>query len=73
MAIFAEGLGIEDPVVVGHSMSGGAAMVYAASYPARGAVTVDSPTTVVPFAELVQRLKPALCGRGFAQAFEPFE
>jgi pimeloyl-ACP methyl ester carboxylesterase len=66
-------LGIEDPVVVGHSMSGGAAMIYAASYPARGAVTVDSPTNLVPFAELVQRLKPALRGPGFAQAFAPFQ
>ena len=68
-----EGLGIEDPVVVGHSMSSGVAMIYAASYPARGAVSVDSPTNLVPFAELVQRLKPALCGPGFAQAFEPFQ
>ena len=68
-----EGLGIEDPVVVGHSMSGGVAMIYAASYPARGAVSVDSPTNLVPFAELVQRLKPALRGPGFAQAFEPFQ
>jgi pimeloyl-ACP methyl ester carboxylesterase len=68
-----ERLGIDDPVVVGHSMSGGVAMVYAASYPARGAVTVDSPANLVPFAELVQRLKPALRGPGFAQAFEPFQ
>jgi pimeloyl-ACP methyl ester carboxylesterase len=68
-----ERLGIDDPVVVGHSMSGGAAMIYAASYPARGAVTVDSPTNLVPFAELVQRLEPVLSGPGFAQAFEPFQ
>ena len=68
-----ERLGIDDPVVVGHSMSGGVAMIYAASYPARGAVTVDSPANLVPFAELVQRLEPALRGPGFAQAFEPFQ
>jgi pimeloyl-ACP methyl ester carboxylesterase len=68
-----ERLGIEDPVVVGHSMSGGVAKIYAASYPARGAVTVDSPANLVPFAELVQRLEPALRGPGFAQAFEPFQ
>ena len=60
-----ETLGIEAPVVVGHSMSGGAAMIYAASYPARGAVTVDSPLNLVPFAELVQRLMPALRGSRF--------
>jgi pimeloyl-ACP methyl ester carboxylesterase len=68
-----ERLGIDDPVVVGHSMSGGVAMIYAASYPARGAVTVDSPANLAPFAELVQRLEPALRGPGFARAFEPFQ
>jgi pimeloyl-ACP methyl ester carboxylesterase len=68
-----ERLDIEDPLVVGHSMSGGVAMIYAASYPARGAVTVDSPVNLVPFAELVQRLEPALRGPGFASAFEPFQ
>lgn len=31
-----ERLGVDEPVVVGHSMSGGAAMIYAASYPLRG-------------------------------------
>jgi pimeloyl-ACP methyl ester carboxylesterase len=59
-----ETLGIEAPVVVGHSMSGGVAMTYAASYPARGAVTVDSQANLVPFAELLQRLEPALRGPG---------
>lgn len=66
-------LGIDEPVIVGHSMSGGVAMIYAASYPARGAVTVDSPFNLVPFAELVQRLEPALRGPGFSRGFEPFQ
>src|SRR4051794_15737217 len=35
-------LGVDRPVVVGHSMSGGLALVYAAEHPARGAVTLDS-------------------------------
>ena len=68
-----ERLGLEDPVVVGHSMSSRVAMIYAASYPARGAVTVDFPVDVVSFAEMVQRLEPALRGPGFAQAFEPVQ
>ncbi len=67
------GLGVDKPVVVGHSMSGGTAMIYAASYPTRGVVTVDSPVDLVPFAELVQRFEPALRGPGFRQAFEPFQ
>jgi pimeloyl-ACP methyl ester carboxylesterase len=66
-------LGMDDPVVVGHSMAGRVAMIYAASYPARGAVTADFPVNLVPFVELVQRLEPALRGPGFAQAFEPFQ
>ena len=68
-----EHLGIADPVVVGHSMSGGVAMIYAASYPTRGAVTIDTSWSLAPFAKLVQRLEPALRGPRFAQAFEPFQ
>ena len=68
-----ERLGLEDPVVVGHSISGRVALIYAGSYPARGAVTVDFPVSVVAFAELVGRLEPALRGPGFAQAFAPIQ
>lgn len=68
-----EHLGVGEPIVVGHSMSGGAAMIYAASYPVRGAVIVESPVNVAPFAEMVQFLAPALRGPGFADAFAPFE
>jgi pimeloyl-ACP methyl ester carboxylesterase len=68
-----ESLDIADPIVVGHSMSGGLAMIYAASYPVRGAVTVDSPMDLRPFAQLVQSLAPALRGPGFADAFAHFE
>src|SRR4051812_15079754 len=35
-------LDIDRPVVVGHSMFGGLAMLYAAQYPVRGGVIVDS-------------------------------
>ena len=67
------GLGVERPVVVGHSISGGVAMIYAANYPARGAVSVDSPFDIRPFARLVQHLAPALRGPGFAEAFAPIQ
>lgn len=62
-------LGIERPVVVGHSMSGGLAMAYTAEHPVRGVVDVDQPLDVRPYAALVQRLAPALRGDGFAQTF----
>jgi pimeloyl-ACP methyl ester carboxylesterase len=54
-----ERLGVPDPIVVGHSMAGAVTMIYAASYPARGAVRVESPVNVAPCAETVQFLEPA--------------
>jgi pimeloyl-ACP methyl ester carboxylesterase len=68
-----DGLGVEDPIVVGHSMGGSLAMIYAASHPVRGVVSIDAPVNVGPFAEMVQYLEPALRGPGFAEAFAPFE
>jgi len=65
-----DALGVERPVVVGHSMSGGLAMVYAARHPVRGVVTVDSPPDVRPFAALVRRLEAALRGEAFPETFE---
>lgn len=68
-----ERIGVADPIVVGHSMSGAVAMIYAAAYPVRGVVIVESPVNVAPFAEMVQFLAPSLRGDGFADAFAPFE
>src|SRR4051794_29769780 len=62
-------LGVERPVVVGHSMSGGLAMAYAAQHPVRGAVNVDGPLHVRPIASVVHRLEPALRGDAFAETF----
>ena len=66
-------LGLESPVVVGHSMSGAIAFIYASTYPTRAVVTVDSGPEVQPFAEIVQQLEPTLRGPGFAQAWTQFE
>jgi pimeloyl-ACP methyl ester carboxylesterase len=68
-----ESLGVADPIVVGHSMSGSVAMIYAATYPVRGAVSVDAGFDVRPFARGVQQLEPALRGGDFASAFAHFE
>ena len=65
-------LGIERPVVVGHSMGVALAASYAAAYPVRGVVGIDQPLYVRPFGELVHSLAPALRGGGFKAAFEPF-
>lgn len=66
-------LAVERPIVVGHSMSAGLACIYAAAYPVRGVVVVDNGPDLRPFAELIQRLAPALRGPGFADAWPTFE
>jgi pimeloyl-ACP methyl ester carboxylesterase len=66
-------LAVERPIVVGHSMAGGLACIYAATYPTRGLVVIDSGPDLQPFAELAHRLEPALRGSGFAHAWQTFE
>ena len=66
-------LAVERPVVVGHSMSGGLASLYATAYPTRGVVAVDNGPDMRPFAQLVQRLEAALCGPGFTEVWQTFE
>jgi len=66
-------LGVERPVVVGHSMMAGLACVYAAAHPTRGIVVIDSGPHIRPFAELVHQLEPALRGPGFAEVWPTFE
>jgi pimeloyl-ACP methyl ester carboxylesterase len=67
------GCGVSDPIIVGHSMSGILALVYASTHPVRGVVTVDQSWIVRPFAEAVRHSAPALRGDRFASAFSPFE
>jgi len=62
-------LGIRRPVVVGHSMSGGLALFYAAQHPVLGAVAIDNPPDIREFATLAHRLEPALCGAQFSETF----
>ncbi len=69
----ADAIGIERPIVVGHSMSSGIASIYGASYPALGVVSIDQSKEIRPLAQLLQRLEPALRGPSFTEAFQPFE
>jgi pimeloyl-ACP methyl ester carboxylesterase len=64
-------LGIDPPVVVGHSMGGGVASLYAARHPVRGLVMVDQAPYVRPFATMVHQFEPALRSASFRAAFEP--
>ena len=64
---------VDRPIVVGHSMSGGLASFYAATYPACGVVVIDNGPDIRAYAQLVQRLEPALRGPGFPDAWQTFE
>jgi pimeloyl-ACP methyl ester carboxylesterase len=67
---FLEELGVERPVVVGHSISGGVAMTYAATYPTRGAISVDSPFDLRP---MIVGMQQAAHAPSFEQTFAPFQ
>lgn len=65
-----EELGVEPPVVVGHSISGGVAMTYAATYPTRGAISVDSAFDLRP---MIRGMHQAAHAPSFEQMFAPFQ
>src|SRR5689334_6201144 len=66
-------IGIERPLLVGHSMGGVIAPVYAATYPTLAVVNVDQPMNVRPFSQTLKQIAPALRGDGFEAAFAPFQ
>jgi pimeloyl-ACP methyl ester carboxylesterase len=66
-------LAVDRPIVIGHSMSGGLASFYATTYPTSGIVVIDNGPDIRPYAQLVQRLEPALLGPGFPDAWRRFE
>jgi pimeloyl-ACP methyl ester carboxylesterase len=68
-----DALEIREPVMVGHSISAVIALIYAASHPVLGVVDVDQPLNPRPFAELLQRMEPALREGDFRAAFQPFQ
>src|SRR4029453_1342183 len=66
-------LGIEKPIVVGHSMSGAFACLYAATHATRGVAVVDNGPDIRPFAQLVRQVEPLLRGPPFADPWRSFE
>jgi pimeloyl-ACP methyl ester carboxylesterase len=66
-------LGVEPPVVVGHSMGAAIAGLYASAYPARGIVMVDQATEVLPFAQMLHQMAPMLRGPAFDQVWPNIE
>ena len=63
---------LQSPVVVGHSIGGVIATVYAARYPTRGVINVDQPLQVAPFAGLVRSLADKLRGPAFPAVWQMF-
>jgi pimeloyl-ACP methyl ester carboxylesterase len=61
--------GLTEPVLVGHSISGVLATLYAARLPARGVVNVDQPLDVAPFAAAVRGMADRLRGPGYDATF----
>ena len=64
--------GLAAPIVVGHSIGGPLASIYAATYPASGVVSVDAPIRIEPFAELLRSMRPQLTEDGFDAVWARF-
>ncbi len=58
--------GIESPIVVGHSIGGPIASIYASTFPAAGVVSVEAPIRFEAFAGMLRAIGPQLAGPGFA-------
>jgi pimeloyl-ACP methyl ester carboxylesterase len=65
--------GFSEPIMVGHSIGGPLASIYASTYPAAGVVSIEAPIRMEPFAAGLSALRPQLEGPGFAQAWTPFQ
>jgi pimeloyl-ACP methyl ester carboxylesterase len=64
--------GIERPVIVGHSIGGPLAAIYASEYPVAGVITIEAPIRLEGFAAGLREAEPFLRGAGFEQAWGQF-
>jgi pimeloyl-ACP methyl ester carboxylesterase len=67
-----EEAGLDEPVIVGHSVAAIIAGVYAAQFPTRGVVNVDQPLQTEAFAAFLQSIADQLRGPGFPAMWEQF-
>jgi pimeloyl-ACP methyl ester carboxylesterase len=64
--------GITEPVMVGHSIGGPIAGIYAATYATAAVVSVEAPIRLERFAPAMTAALPQLTGDGFAEAWSWF-
>ncbi|WP_205704890.1 alpha/beta fold hydrolase [Kineococcus indalonis] len=62
--------GLREPVLVGHSLGGVPATVYAAEHPARAVLNIDQPLLPGPFGEVLRSLEPVLRGPDHLQVWQ---
>lgn len=62
--------GVRMPVLVGHSIGGVLATVYAAHHPARAVLNIDQPLLAGPFGEMLRSVEPMLRGPGYRSVWD---
>ncbi|MFC8828647.1 alpha/beta fold hydrolase [Streptomyces sp. NPDC057137] len=62
--------GFDTPVVVGHSLGGALATVYAAAHPAAAVVNIDQPPLAGPFRDVLLRAEPVLRSPAYGEVWE---
>ena len=67
-----EEAGLESPVVVGHSIGGPLAAIYASTYGASAVVSIEAPLRVEAFAEAIRTAGPSFSGDLFAETWSRF-
>jgi len=64
--------GLERPVMVGHSIAGPLASIYASEHDVAGVVSIDAPLRFEGFAEGLRAVAPLLAGPRFEDGWQPF-
>lgn len=64
--------GLDRPIVVGHSIGGPLAAIYAATYPAAAVVSIEAPIHIKPFAAILSSIRPRLTPEGFDEVWTVF-
>jgi pimeloyl-ACP methyl ester carboxylesterase len=62
--------GLDEPILVGHSIGAALATTYAATYPARGVINVDQPLLAGGFAEALQRSESVLRSPAYLEIWD---